>query len=121
MTNPFDAVKQFMVACDQPIDGSNEAQHDLYVRLVEEEIKEFHDGINNKDDVEIIDAISDSIWVLIGYAHSRGWDIEGAFNEVARSNMSKVDAETGKVLKREDGKVQKPASYSPPELSPFVR
>lgn len=118
--NPFEAVKQFMVACDQPIDGSNEAQHDLYKRLVEEEIQEFDDGITNKDDVETIDGIADSIWVLIGYAHSKGWDIEGAFNEVTRSNMSKIDAETGKVLKREDGKVQKPASYSPPDLTSFV-
>ena len=43
------------------------------------------------------------------------------FDEVARSNMSKVDKGTGKLLKRADGKVLKPDTYSPPDLTPFVR
>jgi hypothetical protein len=119
--HPFEYVRRFMIAGDQKVDGSNHQQAALYEELVREEVAEFWEGIVNKDDVEILDAICDSIWVLSGYAHSRGWDITGAYEEVARSNMSKVDGETGKLLKREDGKVLKPASFSPPNLEPFVK
>lgn len=51
----------------------------------------------------------------------QGIYIIGAFDEVARSNMSKVDIESGKLLKRADGKVLKPDTYSPPNLTPYVR
>ena len=120
MKHPFDQVKNFMIAGDHNIDGSSESQIDLYAELVREESKEFWDGIANKNDLETLDGIADTIWVLVGYAHSRGWDINGAFNEVARSNMSKVDIASGKLLKREDGKVLKPETYSPPDLKEFL-
>jgi Icc-related predicted phosphoesterase/NTP pyrophosphatase (non-canonical NTP hydrolase) len=120
MKHPFDQVKNFMIAGDHSIDGSSESQIDLYAELVREESKEFWDGIANKNDLETLDGIADTIWVLVGYAHSRGWDINGAFNEVARSNMSKVDIASGKLLKREDGKVLKPETYSPPDLKEFL-
>jgi predicted HAD superfamily Cof-like phosphohydrolase len=63
----------------------------------------------------------DILVVSIGAIHSLGVDSEGAWNEVVRSNMSKIDKESGKVLKRDDGKVLKPASFSPPNLVPFVK
>lgn len=62
----------------------------------------------------------DFIFEIILLAKYADFDFVGAYNEVARSNMSKVDSTTGKVLKREDGKVLKPETYSPPNLSPFI-
>jgi predicted HAD superfamily Cof-like phosphohydrolase len=118
--HPFDQVKEFMIAGDHSVDGCNKEQCKLYAELVREESQEFWDGIATNNDLETLDGIADTIWVLVGYAHSKGWDLNGAFNEVARSNMSKVDPSSGKLLKRDDGKVMKPASYSPPELEEFL-
>jgi len=118
--HPFQLVRRFMLAGDQDVQGLDPKQAELYANLVKEEIQEFWEGIENKDDVETIDGIADTIWVLVGYAHSRGWNIMGAFEEVARSNMSKVDSTSGKLLKREDGKVLKPETYSPPDLKEFI-
>ena len=113
----FDDVSEFMVACGQSTDYPNENQSILYGDLVAEEADEL---VFAETDEEELDAICDSIWVLVGLALSKGYDIEGAFNEVRRSNMSKVDAETGKVLKRADGKILKPSTFSPPHLTPYV-
>jgi predicted HAD superfamily Cof-like phosphohydrolase len=49
-----------------------------------------------------------------------GADAQGAWNEVVRSNMSKIDPATGKVIKRDDGKILKPANWSPPNLTKYV-
>ena len=119
--HPFEQVRKFMLAGDQDVTGQNPKQAELYANLVEEESQEFWSGILKNDDIETLDGIADTIWVLVGYAHSRGWNIIGAFDEVARSNMSKVDKASGKLLKRADGKVLKPDTYSPPDLKPFVR
>lgn len=119
--HPFEHVRRFMLAGGHSIDNSNDKQNDLYIELIKEELQELWDGIGHNDNIETIDAICDLTWVLVGYAHSRGWDIMGAFNEVARSNMSKVDAKSGKLIKRADGKVLKPETYSPPNLTPFVK
>lgn len=117
---PFDQVRKFLIACDQTTDTDNEKQRDLYSELIKEEKEEFDEARDNNNAVEELDACCDMIWVIVGYALSRGWDIKGAFNEVARSNMSKIDKTTGKVLKREDGKVLKPETFSPPNLSKFI-
>lgn len=117
---PFEQVSTFLKACDQTVGEQNFNQSELYMRLVEEEYDELGDAHKAQDSVEELDACCDLIWVTIGYALSRGWDIAGAFNEVARSNMSKIDAATGKVLKRADGKVMKPATFSEPQLAQFV-
>lgn len=119
--HPFEYVRQFMVAGDQPVDGSDPSLLPLYGKLIAEEYAEFMHGVFNNDDVEQIDAVADLIWVLSGYAHAKGWNLIGAFQEVARSNMSKVDSESGKLLKRADGKVLKPATFSEPVLAPFVK
>ena len=50
-----------------------------------------------------------------------GADGEGAWNEVMRTNFAKIDPVTGKVRKREDGKVLKPESWQPPNLTPFLK
>lgn len=108
-------VKKFQLACDQLKEV--EAEAPLYYKLIDEEFNEF---TNASIRVEELDAIADLIWVLIGYAHARGYNLEGAWNEVARSNMSKIDPVSGKVIKREDGKILKPATFSQPNLNPFI-
>jgi predicted HAD superfamily Cof-like phosphohydrolase len=50
----------------------------------------------------------------------RGYDVEGGWKEVARSNLDKIDKVTGKVKKRDDGKVLKPVDWQPPKLETFV-
>jgi hypothetical protein len=118
--HPFNQVEQFLVAFDQTVDKDNDAQRVLYAKLISEEFAEFLQAYFEKDNTEQLDAVCDLIWVLVGYAKSRGWDIEGAFDEVARSNMSKLDPDTGKPIKREDGKVLKGANYFRPELEKFL-
>ena len=108
-------VKMFQLACDQLKEVGVEAS--LYYKLIKEEFDELCDASIR---VEELDAIADLIWVLIGYAHARGYNIEGAWNEVARSNMSKIDPVSGKVIKRADGKILKPETFSPPNLQPFI-
>lgn len=118
--HPFSQVEKFLVAFDQTVDTDNDQQRVLYAKLVSEEFAEFLQAYFEKDNVEQLDAVCDLIWVLVGYAKSRGWDVEGAFDEVARSNMSKLDPETGKPIKREDGKVLKGANYFRPELDKYL-
>ena len=118
--SPFEQVSTFLQACGQTVKEENSTQSDLYLRLIEEEYNELDEANMEQDSVEELDACCDLIWVITGYALSRGWDISGAFNEVARSNMSKIDSATGKVLKREDGKIMKPPTFSEPQLKPFL-
>ena len=72
------------------------------------------------DRVEQLDALIDILVVTIGAIHSAGFDAEGAWNEVMRTNFAKIDPATGKVRKREDGKVLKPEGWTAPELAPFL-
>jgi predicted HAD superfamily Cof-like phosphohydrolase len=120
MTNPFRDQQHFMQACDQSVDGFNESQFELYKNLIEEEFSELVTAEANKDRVEQLDALVDILVVTIGAIHSMGADAEGAWNEVMRTNFAKIDRTTGKVRKREDGKVLKPEGWRPPNLAPFV-
>ncbi len=120
MTNPFRDQEKFMRACDQSVEGFNEDQFNLYVKLIGEETGELADAINAEDRVETLDALIDILVVTIGAIHSMGADGEGAWKEVMQTNFAKIDKETGKVRKREDGKVLKPLGWVPPELAPFV-
>jgi len=118
--NPFRDQEKFMRACDQSTDDVNQQQFDMYVKLIGEETGELADAINAKDPVETLDALIDILVVTIGAVHSMGADAEGAWKEVMRTNFAKIDKETGKVRKREDGKVLKPLGWTPPDLKPFV-
>jgi len=118
--NPFRDQEKFMKACDQTIDNWNVEQFNLYVNLIEEEFSELKAAIKDCDPEEIVDALTDILVVTIGAAHSMGCDIEGAWKEVMRTNFAKIDHETGKVRKREDGKVLKPIGWTPPELKQFT-
>ena len=121
MTNVFTDQTKFMTACDQSVDTYNKSQYYMYVDLIHEEFEELKEAIADNDRVEQLDALLDLIVVTVGAINSLGADGEGGWNEVIRSNMSKVDADTGKVIKRADGKVLKPESFSPPNLEPFVK
>jgi predicted HAD superfamily Cof-like phosphohydrolase len=121
MTNPFRDQEVFMKACDQTVKDFNEAQYKLYCNLIEEEYNdEFKTALANGDRVEQLDALIDILVVTIGAIHSAGFDAEGAWKEVMKTNFAKIDKETGKVRKREDGKVLKPVGWTPPNLTPYI-
>jgi predicted HAD superfamily Cof-like phosphohydrolase len=120
MTNPFRDQEKFMKACDQTVEGFNQSQFALYVELMKEEWKELQVAIDNNDQVETLDALLDFIVVTIGAVHSAGFDGEGGWKEVMQTNFAKIDKDTGKVRKREDGKVLKPVGWVPPELGTYL-
>lgn len=120
--NTRDDVKQFMLAGEQIVkqkpNSTFDSQAILYYNLVKEEFEELTDAVNNSDIIETADACADLIWVIEGLCHSLGIPLQKIWDEVARSNFSKtVD---GKLVKRADGKVLKPNTYSPPNLKPIL-
>jgi predicted HAD superfamily Cof-like phosphohydrolase len=121
MTNPFRDQEKFMRACDQTVDAFNEKQFALYTNLITEEHQELLEATLSDDRVEQLDALIDILVVTIGAIHSMGADAEGAWKEVMKTNFAKIDSETGKVRKREDGKVLKPTGWSAPNLQPFLK
>jgi predicted HAD superfamily Cof-like phosphohydrolase len=120
MTNPFRDQEKFMRACDQSVDKFDEKQFSMYIKLIDEEHQELLEATLAEDSVEQLDALIDILVVTVGAIHSMGADAEGAWKEVMKTNFAKIDSETGKVRKREDGKVLKPIGWTPPELAPFV-
>jgi predicted HAD superfamily Cof-like phosphohydrolase len=121
MSKVFTDVQVFMSAAGHTITENNLNQAQLYKDLIKEEVSEFWDAEAVSDDVEEIDACFDMIWVIIGYMLSRGWDCNKIWDEGALSNLRKIDKETRKVLKRDDGKVLKPEGWQPPNFTKFVR
>lgn len=121
MGNPFIDQECFMQACDQSTQSYNSKQFDLYVNLIREELQELNVGIENEDNVEKLDALIDILVVTIGAIHSMGANAQGAWDEVMQTNFAKIDSQTGKVRKREDGKVLKPDGWQPPSLSGYLR
>jgi len=118
--NPFRDQSKFMKSCDQTVDRLNADQYELYLNLINEETQELQAAVKNKDNVEQLDALIDILVVTIGAIHSMGADAEGAWKEVMSTNFAKIDRETGKVRKREDGKVLKPLGWTPPDLKPYM-
>ena len=121
MTNPFRDQEKFMRACDQSVDKFNELQYAMYIKLINEEHQELLEATLSDDRVEQLDALIDILVVTIGAIHSAGFDAEGAWKEVMKTNFAKVDHDTGKVRKREDGKVLKPIGWKSPELAQFIK
>jgi predicted HAD superfamily Cof-like phosphohydrolase len=113
----YNDVKTFIEACDQE---KNENSILLYRNLIREEYEEFIAARMANDDIEQLDACMDMIWVILGFCHMKGYDVQGAWDEVARSNTAKINPNTGKVDKREDGKVLKPVGWTPPDLKKFI-
>lgn len=116
--NSRDDVKKFMVACDQNEVGFG-SQSSLYFNLIVEEFWELKDAMQKQDMVEIADACADLKWVIEGLENSLNIPQQEVWDEVSRSNLSKISS-NGKVIKREDGKVLKPDTYSPPDIKKIL-
>ena len=121
MSNPFLDQSRFMRACNQTVGAWNETQFNLYTSLIQEEVDELWVANAAADPKECLDALIDILVVTVGAIHSLGADGEGAWNEVMRTNFAKIDPATGRVNKREDGKVLKPEGWKPPELDQFIQ
>jgi predicted HAD superfamily Cof-like phosphohydrolase len=107
-----------MRACDQSVDAMNESQYAMYKSLIEEEFRELQEAHDMEAE---LDALIDILVVTIGAIHSAGFDAEGAWKEVMSTNFAKIDRDTGKVRKREDGKVLKPQGWTAPNMVPFLK
>jgi predicted HAD superfamily Cof-like phosphohydrolase len=120
MSNVFRDQAKFMNACGQTVGNRNQDQFDLYLKLIQEEVAELQTAVDNNDLVEQLDALIDIMVVTVGAVQSLGADGEGAWKEVMSTNFAKIDSLTGRVRKREDGKVLKPVGWRPPELSKYI-
>ena len=118
MTNPFKDIDRFHTACDQE---PSEENYKMYISLIDEEHNvELKEALDSGDRVEQLDALIDILVVTMGAIRAEGFNGEAAWQEVMKTNFAKIDPETGKVRKREDGKVLKPSNWIPPNLTPFV-
>jgi len=115
----FELVGDFMESMDQDVLMSPEFPDEyiqkLRIDLIEEELDELHLAVDNQNMVEVADALTDLLYVVYGAGHAFGIDLDECFAEVHRSNLSKLGTDF-KPIKREDGKVLKPDTYSPPDL-----
>ena len=120
----FSSVKKFMETFGQEIKNKaefpSEKIQDLRVSLIDEELSELKEAIENKDIKEVADALTDILYVTYGAGHAFGIDLDKCFNEVQRSNMSKLD-ENGKPIFNECGKVLKGPNYFKPNLEKFIK
>ena len=123
MTN-FQKVKTFMQTFDQEVKSkpsfSTEKINELRYNLIKEELEEFKHALENKDLLEVADALTDILYVTYGAGHAFGIDLDSCFEEVQNSNMSKL-GEDGKPIYNEAGKVMKGPNYYKPDLSKFVK
>jgi len=117
MTNVFEDVNTFGTACDQEPSKEN---YKMYLGLIDEEYNELADAVEANDKVEQLDALVDILVVTVGAIRAAGWDGEAAWREVMNTNFAKIDPDTGKVRKREDGKVLKPEGWKAPNLGQFL-
>ena len=122
MTN-FEKVGLFMKTFGQEVkvkaSFSSDKINKLRVDLIEEELKELKDAIKKKDLKETIDALTDILYVTYGAGHSFGVNLDECFEEVQKSNMSKL-GQNGKPIFNETGKVMKGPNYFKPNLKKFV-
>ena len=122
MTN-FQKVKIFMQTFGQEVKSnpsfSTEKINDLRYNLIKEELDELKQAMENKDLLEVADALTDILYVTYGAGIAFGIDLDKCFEEVQNSNMSKL-GEDGKPIYNEAGKVMKGPNYFKPDLSKFV-
>ena len=122
MTN-FQKVKTFMQTFGQEVklkpSFSTEKINDLRYNLIKEELDEFKQAIDNKDLLEVADALTDILYVTYGAGHAFGIDLDKCFEEVQNSNMSKL-GDDGKPIYNDSGKVMKGPNYFKPNLSKFL-
>ena len=119
----FNKVKTFMETFGQEVktkpsfstDKINSLRHDL----IKEELEELKEAMENKDLLEVADALTDILYVTYGAGHAFGIDLDRCFEEVQSSNMSKL-GEDGKPIYNESGKVMKGPKYFKPDLTKFT-
>ena len=119
----FSKVGIFMKTFGQEVKNkpsfSTDKINKLRLDLIKEELSELTDAMNNKDLLEVADALTDILYVTYGAGHAFGIDLDKCFDEVQNSNMSKLD-EKGKPVYNESGKVMKGPNYFKPDLTKFV-
>ena len=98
---------------------STEKINELRINLINEELEEFKEAIKNKDLKEVADALTDILYVTYGAGHAFGINLDNCFEEVQKSNMSKL-GQDGKPIYNESGKVMKGPKYFKPDLSKFL-
>jgi len=119
MVNMYKDVKVFQTAVGQNVsevpEFPDENERVLRRKLLKEEVEEYFDG-EDKDDIEnVAKELADIIYIVCGTAASYGIPLDRVFNEVHRSNLSKLNAD-GSVSRREDGKILKGPNYNPPDI-----
>ena len=126
MKKQLDSVKQFhdtykIGYSNNPIADLGPEKNKLRFKLMSEENEEYLDASNNNDIIEVADALGDMLYILCGTIIEHGMHdiIEPVFDEIQKSNMSKL-GEDGNPIFREDGKVMKGPNYFKPDLSKFV-
>ncbi len=122
MTN-FEKVGLFMSTFGQEVkkksELSSEKINSLRLSLIQEELDELTKAIKENDILEVADALTDILYVTYGAGHAFGIDLDKCFDEVQRSNMSKLSKD-GKPIYNENGKVMKGPDYFKPDLSKFI-
>ena len=123
MTN-FEKVGLFMKTFGQEVKNkpglSSEKINNLRISLINEELEELKQAMKNNDLKEVVDALTDILYVTYGAGHAFGVNLDKCFDEVQKSNMSKL-GEDGKPIYNEAGKVMKGPSYFKPDLSKFIK
>ena len=122
MTN-FEKVGLFMSTFGQEVkkksELSNEKINSLRLSLIQEELDELNKAIKENDILEVADALTDILYVTYGAGHAFGINLDKCFDEVQKSNMSKLDKD-GNPIYNELGKVMKGPAYFKPDLSKFL-
>ncbi|MDB4160475.1 nucleoside triphosphate pyrophosphohydrolase family protein [Candidatus Pelagibacter sp.] len=119
----FNKVKTFMEIFGQEVKTkpsfSTDKINSLRYDLIKEELEELKEAMENKDLLEVADALTDILYVTYGAGHAFGIDLDKCFEEVQNSNMSKL-GEDGKPIYNESGKVMKGPKYFKPDLTKFL-
>jgi predicted HAD superfamily Cof-like phosphohydrolase len=119
----FNKVKTFMETFGQEVKTkpsfSTDKINGLRYYLIKEELEDLKEAMENKDLLEVADALTDILYVTYGAGHAFGIDLDQCFDEVQNSNMSKLGKD-GKPIFNETGKVMKGPKYFKPNLSKFL-
>ena len=120
----FQSVKKFMQTFGQEVKDKTEFPKEKIVELrydlIKEELDELNQAIKDKDIKEVADALTDILYVTYGAGHAFGIDLDKCFEEVQRSNMSKLGSD-GKPIYSESDKVMKGSNYFKPDLNKFLK
>ena len=120
----FSKVGTFMKTFGQEVKSkpsfSTDKINKLRLDLIKEELTELTEAMNNKDLLEVADALTDILYVTYGAGHAFGINLDRCFDEVQKSNMSKLD-DNGKPIYNNQGKVMKGPKYFQPDLNKFIK